>query len=147
MPTQHVDDTPPKVLTFFYGSFINRTVLANGGLVVDRITTAKLWGYHILIVTLATLVRSDRACVFGILCGATHMELQRLYGQDWLGATYLPEAVVVETGDRQLVPALCYIAHRRPPARPADDYLEWITRPAREYGFPDWYLERLEGFR
>ena len=139
--------TGPKVHVFFYGSFINRQVLRRGGLHVESVALARLWGFDIQIETLATLVHSDRHCVFGILCEATHAELAGLYGQDWLGATYLPEAVLVETEGRRLVPALCYIAPVRPPSRPADDYLDWILGPAREYGFPDWCLERLESFR
>ena len=93
------------------------------------------------------LRRSDRHCVYGIVCRATHGELRGLYGQGWLGGTYLPEAVLVDTEDGRLLPALCYIAPTRPPAAPAGDYLDWITGPAREYGFPGWYVERLESFR
>ena len=136
----------PHVWVFFYGSFINRQVLARGGLTPERVEMARLWGFDIVIETLATLIRSDRHCVYGIVCQATHSELRGLYGQDWLGGTYLPEAVFVETEGR-LLPALCYIAPTRPPKQPADDYLDWITGPAREYGFPDWYVERLQSFR
>ena len=137
----------PKVWVFFYGSFINRQVLARGGLVPDRVEVARLGGFEILVETLATLERSDRHCVYGIVCQATHAELRGLYGQDWLGGTYLPEAVLVETEGGRLLPALCYIAPTRPPAPPAGDYLDWITDAAREYGFPGWYVERLESFR
>lgn len=137
----------PKVWVFFYGSFINRQVLTRGGFVPDHVEVARLSGFDILIETLATLVRSDRHCVWGIACRATHAELRGLYGQDWLGGTYLPEAVLVETEGGRLLPALCYIAPTRPPSRPADDYLDWIIGPAREYGFPAWYVERLESFR
>jgi hypothetical protein len=137
----------PKVRVFFYGSFMSRQVLARGGLVPERVEVARLWGFDIQIETLATLVRSDRSCVYGIVCEATHAELRCLYGQDWLGGTYLPEAVFVETEGGRLVPALCYIAPSRPPASPADDYLDWITGPARDHGFPAWYIERLESFR
>ena len=136
-----------KVKVFFYGSFINRQVLAKGGFVSERVEVAKLWGFDIRVETLATLVRSERHCVYGIVCEASHAELRQLYGQDWLGGTYLPEPVFVETKGGSLLPALCYIAPAPPPNRPVDDYLDWITRPAREYGFPDWYLERLESFR
>jgi hypothetical protein len=136
-----------KVCVFFYGSFINRQVLARVGLTPEAVAVARLSGFDIQIETLATLVRSDRHCVYGIVCRATHAELRRLYGQDWLGGTYLPEAVLVETEGGRLVPALCYIAPTRPPTPPADDYLDWITAPARDYGFPGWYLERLESFR
>ncbi len=137
----------PKVRVFFYGSFINRQVLAGGGLVPERVEVGRLWGFDIRIETLATLVRSDQHCVYGIVCDATHDELRHLYGQDWLDGAYFPEAVLVEAEDRRLVPCLCFIAPTRPPARPADDYVDWITGAAREYGFPSWYIERLERFR
>ena len=144
MPTPLAD---AKVRVFFYGSFINRQVLAKGGFNPERVEVGKLWGYDIAIETLATLVRSERACVYGILCEATHAELERLYGQGWLGKAYLPEAVLVETEGGKLTPALCYIAPTNPPA-PADaDYLDRILGPAREYGFPAWYIERLESLR
>src|SRR5262249_51445471 len=136
-----------KVRVFFYGSFINREVLAKGGFVPGGVEVARLSGFDILIETLATLVRSDQHCVYGIVCEATHGELRGLYGQDWLGGAYLPEPVLVEMGGGLLAPALCYIAPTRPPARPAPDYVDWITSPARAYGFPDWYVARLEAFR
>ena len=139
--------TQPKVRVFFYGSFINREVLAKGGFVPAKVEVARLWGFDVLIETLATLVRSERYCVYGIVCEATHAELRSLYGQDWLGGTYLPEPVLVEMGGGLVAPALCYIAPTRPPARPVDDYVDWITGSAREYGFPDWYIARLETFR
>src|SRR5579872_5440877 len=75
----------PKVWIFFYGSFINREVLARGGLALEKVEVARLWGYDIRVETLATLVRSDEHCVYGIVCQATHAELRGLYGQDWLG--------------------------------------------------------------
>lgn len=137
---------PTTVRAFFYGSFINLEVLAQGGFKPKRVELAKLSGFDIRIQPLANLVRSDQHCVYGILCEATHAELAGLYGQAWVG-TYLPEAVVVETIDGRLAPALCYIA---PPAEPEpakSDYLDRIIGPARQHGFPAWYLERLESFR
>jgi cation transport regulator ChaC len=136
----------PLVWVFFYGSFINREVLAKGGFIPRGIQLARLSGFDIVIETLATLRRSDEHCVYGILCQGTHAELRQLYGQDWLGATYLPEAVVVETHYNQLTPALTYIAHVQPPSRPAEDYLDWIKNAAVDYGFPQWYLQRIERF-
>lgn len=137
----------PRARVFFYGSFINREVLASSGFVPGRVEVARLYGFDIRVETLATLVRSDQHCVYGIVCEATHPELRNLYGQDWLGGAYLPEAVLVKVGGGLVAPALCYIAPTRPPARPAADYLDRITGPARQYGFPDWYIARLEAFR
>ncbi len=139
----------PKIRVFFYGSFINRRVLADSGLVPDRMEVARLWGFDIRIGPLANLVRSDRHCVYGIVCEATHAELDRLYGQEWVGV-YLPEAVIVEGERGQLLPALCYIAPSSKEALEAlaaGEYIDRIAVPAREYGFPDWYVERIESFR
>jgi len=139
-------NTPPRVAVFFYGSFINLDVLAEADLRPDDVVVAKLAGFDLHIGPLANLVRSEGSCVYGILCSATHAELERLYGMPWVG-TYLPEAVLVETDGGAFVPALCYIDPGREPRPPAPDYVERIAGPARELGFPAWYVERIESFR
>ncbi len=88
--------------------------------------------------------------MWGISATATHAELARLYRdyvQNQLGQTYLPEAIVTHTADGKIRPAMAYICHDMTP-RPADPaYVDRITGPAREFGFPAWYVERLESFR
>lgn len=139
----------PTVWTFFYGSFINLEVLEKVNLVPQRYEVAKLNGFDITIQPLANLVPSDRHCVYGIVATATHEELRRLYAYaaDDLGGTYFPQPVVVETLDGQWRPALCYIAPTMEPKPAADDYVDRIVKPARAYGFPQWYVDRLETFR
>lgn len=136
----------PEVWVFFYGSFINREVLAQVEYAPRDVEVARLHGYDISIAPLATLVPADGRTVYGILALATHAELGRLYTQEWVG-DYLPHPVAVERLDGSLRPALCYIKPRQAPHPPANDYLDRIVGPARELGFPDWYLERLESFR
>ena len=138
------------VWTFFYGSNINLEVLKKVDYRPREIEVAKLHGFDIEIRPLANLVRSERYCVYGILAGGTHEELERLYGRyvhDELGAIYLPEAVLCEKLDGALVPALCYIAPASESAPATDAYLDRIIDPARAFGFPAWYLDRLESFR
>jgi hypothetical protein len=60
-----------------------------GGYVPERYEVAKLSGFDIRIQPLATLVRSDQHCVYGIVAQGTHEQLRRLYSQDWVG-TYQP---------------------------------------------------------
>jgi hypothetical protein len=138
----------PKVWVFFYGSFINLDVLQGAGLAPDRVEVARLAGFDIVVGPLANLVRSDRDSVYGILVRATHAELARLYdhARDKLGGTYLPEAVLAETKEAWR-PALCYIAPEMEPGTPSSDYVDRIVVPAREHGFPAWYVARLERFR
>ena len=138
-----------KVWTFFYGSYINFNVLKEVGLVPDRWEAARLSGFDLRIRPRANLVRSDRHCVYGIVATASHAELGRLYAhaRDVLGEVYLPEAVLVQTLAGLWRPALCYLCPDMDP-RPADNaYVERIVGPARDFGFPQWYIARLEGFR
>ncbi len=135
-----------KVWTFFYGSFINLDVLREVDFVPEAIVVARLPGYDIRIEPLANLVPVDGATAYGILVPATHGDLRRLYSQGWVG-TYLPHAVLVTRVDGAFVPALCYIAPSPPPGPATADYVDRIVGPARGYGFPAWYIERLESFR
>jgi hypothetical protein len=136
----------PRVWTFFYGSFINLDVLAQGGLLPERYEVARLPGFDIRIRPLANLVRSPLHCVYGIVATATHAELARLYAQSWVG-TYLPEAVLVQTLGGDWRPALCYIAPTPEAGPAANDYIDRIVGPARAHGFPAEYVARLESFR
>ena len=136
----------PTVWTFFYGSFMNLDVLKQGGYVPERYEAAKLYGFDIRIQPLATLVRSDQHCIYGIVACGTREQLCRLYSQDWVG-TYLPEPVLVETLDGKWRAAFCYIAPAGESRPASNDYIDRIVGPARQYGFPAWYIARLESFR
>jgi hypothetical protein len=138
-----------EVWTFFYGSYINFEVLREVKLVPAHWDVAKLAGFDIVIAPRANLVRAERTCVYGIVATATHSELVRLYAhaKDVLGETYLPEAVLVETRDNTWRPALCYIAPAMAPRPAAGDYVDRIAGPAKKYGFPAWYVARIESFR
>ena len=135
-----------KVSVFFYGSFINLGVLGEVGLVPEDVRVAKLEGYDILIQPVANLVHSSGNTVFGVVCRATHAELESLYRRTWV-ETYLPHPVLVETMEGVRVPALCYLSPSREVTAADRHYLDRILGPAREYGFPAWYLERIEQFR
>ena len=126
---------------------MNRAVLAEVELAPARWEPAALPDYEIRIAPRANLVRAPGQLVYGVLASATQRELERLYrhAHEVLGELYLPEAVQVQTRSGR-EPALCYIAPRMD-ARPADPaYVQRILRPARELGFPAWYLEHLESF-
>ena len=139
--------TEPRVAVFFYGSYMNRAVLREVQLEPEGLEVARLDGYDIRIAPRANLIPSDRHCVYGVLARATHAELARLYAhaKDVLGETYLPRPVLAQTRDGGWQPALCYIAPAMAPAPPDPAYVARIVAPARELGFPDWYVKRIEG--
>jgi hypothetical protein len=139
----------PKVWTFFYGSYMNPAVLREVDLVPERFDVARLDGYDIRIAPRANLVPSSRHSVYGVLAQATHAELARLYAhaQEVLGETYLPHPVLTETLAGDWRPALCYMAPTMTPRRPDPAYVDRIIGPAIEFGFPAWYIARLESER
>lgn len=141
--------TVPRVWVFFYGSYINFDVLQSVGLVPEHWEVARLSGFDIQIRPLANLVRSEQHTVYGILATGTHEELARLYthAQNVLGSTYLPEAVLVQTLDGRWQPAMCYLAPHMEPQPPTNEYNDRIATPARQHGFPAWYVQRIESFR
>jgi hypothetical protein len=139
--------SPHHVSVFFYGSFIHRGVLAEVGVEPVSWAVATLPGFDIRIAPRANLVRAVDGVAFGVLASATHEELRRLYthAEQVLGEVYLPQAVLVRAADTW-TPALCYIAPEMV-ERPAERaYVERILRPARELGFPRWYLQRIEAY-
>ena len=138
-----------KVFTFFYGSYINKNVLKDVNIFLDKWEAAKLPGFDITIKPYANLIKSAKDCVYGILTQLTHDELKRLYfhAEEVFHEIYLPEAVLVQTFDDKWVTSLCYICQNME-EKPADkNYVERIVQPAKEYNFPLWYIEKLESFK
>jgi hypothetical protein len=138
--------TQKRIAAFFYGSFIRRDVMALGGFRPESVEVVTLNGYDITFDPHANIFRSDGHTICGVLVYPSHEELSMLYSRDGVGV-FLPEAVVVETSDYRILPAICYM----PPGRknePADlPYVELIIKAARDHGFPKWYLCHLEKFR
>jgi len=127
---------------------MNRAVLAEVGLAPERWEPVSLTGFDIRISPRANLVRAPEHVVFGVLASAEHTELERLYthARTVLGEVYLPQAVLVTTRAGAHEAALVYIAPEMVdgPADPA--YVERILKPARELGFPEWYVSRIASF-
>ncbi len=136
-------DPEKRVAAFFYGSFIRREVLAKGSFQPTTIEVATLNGYDIAFDPHANVFRSPSHAVCGVLVYPSHQELDRLYSRDGVGV-FLPEAVLVETETRHLVPAICYMPPKRGTAGPDLKYVALLIAAAREHGFPEWYLARLE---
>jgi hypothetical protein len=140
----------PRVWVFFYGSYINFEVLKEVDLVPAEWEVACAPGFDLRIEPRANLIRSDQHTVWGINVMATHAELTRLYAdhaKGVLGETYLPQAILTVLRDGKIRPAMTYLCPHMVP-RPADAaYVERLTAPARRFGFPEWYLARIESFR
>jgi hypothetical protein len=137
------------VWVFFYGSYINFDVLAEVDIAPARWEVACAPGFELRIEPRANLVRSDRDMVYGINATATHEQLTRLYvdhAHGILGQRYLPEAILTRTADETLRPALTYLCADMAPEPVDPAYVDRIAGPAKQFGFPQWYIERIESF-
>ena len=144
------DQAETRIWVFFYGSNINLDVLKAAGLIPAEWEIARAPGFDIRIAPTANLIPSDQHTVWGINATATHSELAGLYTnyvRGTLGQTYLPEAILTVTAEGKLRPAITYISHEMAPGNADPAYLDRIVVPARQFGFPPWYLEKLETFR
>ena len=135
--------TKKRIAAFFYGSFIRRDVMALGGFYPQQVEVAKLNGYDIAFDPHANIFRSDQHAICGVLLYPTHEELNKLYARDGVGV-FLPEAVLVETSDHKLVPAMCYMPPERGSKSADLAYVGKLIDAAINHGFPAWYLSRLQ---
>ncbi|NGX46706.1 MAG: hypothetical protein K1000chlam3_00067 [Chlamydiae bacterium] len=138
------------IWTFFYGSWIDLKILKEKDFFPEQHEIARLYGFGIYIQPIANLIPSDSQVVYGILLATTREKHQKIFTaltRGTMGSIYLPEAVLVETLEGKLKPALCYIASRAElkPANP--DYLNPFVQSAKEWKFPQWYIKHLESFR
>jgi hypothetical protein len=62
------------------------------------------------------------------------------------GATHYKSGMT-RRPNAKLVPVLCYIATTMESRLASNEYIDRILKPARDYGFPAWYVHRLESFR
>ena len=138
-----------KVSVFFYGSYINRAVLAEAGVSPHGWEKVRLMDHRLVIAPRANLVIERGVETWGFVTAMDHAAQECLYDAHALGVLgqeYLPEAVsvVTEYGERR--PALCYLAHNMAPARPDQAYVERIAAPAEAAGFPEAYVADIRGF-
>jgi len=93
---------------FFYGLFMDRSLLTEKGLHPEIVGPAVLSGYRIHIGQRATLLRSDSSRAYGIVMELADEEARELYAEPSV-REYVPERVQVELLDTgEAVDAHCY---------------------------------------
>ena len=139
-----------KIQAFFYGSFIDMTILDTFGLKKRPFAPASLAGFDIVIQPTANLIESGDGVVYGVLANFTHDELDALEVQHKklvTDAVYNIEPVIIHTRGGKIVPAITHLCTNMQ-ASPADqEYIDRIIKAASTYGFPGWYINKLSSFR
>ena len=136
-----------KVWTFFYGSFMNPSVLGRADVIPTHAQRGRLDGWDISIQPRATLKPADQCSVYGILAEVAHADLDKIYAKDWFGfGAYLPEAVNIFIDSGAQVPALCYIAWEMEGGKATIEYIDKMVEMALNYEFPEWYIDKVKAF-
>jgi len=132
-----------RVKVFFYGLFMDQTVLQERGVEALELRSAHVGGFELRIGKRATLVASSASHVHGMLASLSHAELERLYAEPGLG-DYRPEAVVAEIAGGAKVPALCYNLVEPPSLNEHNpEYAKRLRALVQRLGFPADYVASI----
>ena len=139
-----------KIQVFLFGAAISLKTLEDAGLAKRAFAPACIMGFDLVIQPIANLVEAGDGIVYGILANFTHAELATLSAyhlSEITSADFFVEPVLVQTRGGKIVPAITHISTNLPPAHADEKYIDGIVKAASTYGFPKWYMERIEKFR
>lgn len=136
-----------QVAVFFYGLFMDESLLASRGIVPAASAVGYVDGYRLSIGRRATLVPEPASRAYGVLMTIGRSDAAALYSDESV-SDYVPEPVRVTLPGGAIEPATCYNLSpgKSEGANPA--YAQSLLRLAENMGFPDDYVDaiRLQGF-
>ena len=137
---------PAKVRVFFYGLFMDETILAEKGVTPSWATSGFVDGFRLYIGKRATLVREANSRSWGVMVDIAAADdiakIETLYAEQGV-ADYLPEMVFVELPDGARHRATCYILPGATVSRTSQKYADELLALATRLGFPETYLEQI----
>ena len=129
---------------FFYGLYMDETVLSNAGVVPASPRKAGAHGYALRIGKRATLVKAPGSVAWGMVYALTSGDLAKLYGAPGLEA-YQPEQIEVTLENRAIIPARVYNLPHAPAADERNpEYAEKLKAAMTRLGFPAEYVAGVE---
>jgi hypothetical protein len=129
-----------RIDTFFYGLYMDETVLAGAGVTARHGRKARAVGFALRIGRRATLVKETGATAWGMVFALTEGELDRLYGAPGL-EVYRPEQVEVALENRAIITARVYNLPQPPaPDERNPEYAGKLKAVLTRLGFPADYV-------
>lgn len=127
---------------FFYGLFMDRTLLLQKGIRPANPRKGYLNNYALQIGNRASLLPSQGERAYGMVMSLAEDALQKLYSEVSV-ADYVPEIVDVITDTGQTVSATCYNLPAEFLTGTNAAYAQSLYALAQQEGFPDDYLEHI----
>ena len=132
-----------SVDAFFYGLYMDETVLATAGVTPRAPRKARAHGYALKIGKRATLVKAPGSVAWGMVYALRPDELAKLYGAPGL-EVYRPEEIDVALENRAIVAVRVYNLPHPPAADERNpDYVEKLKAAMTRLGFPAEYIARI----
>ena len=133
---------PQTVEVFFYGLFMDTSLLAARGVTPSATTTGYVDDYRLRIGKRATLAREPGSRTYGVLMTMERDVATALYSDETV-ADYVPEPVSVNLPSGSVKSAVCY---NLPPDKLEGSnraYVESLLELAKTLGFPQSYLDEI----
>jgi AIG2-like family len=130
------------VAVFFYGLFMDKSLLASKGIVPSIATAAYVDGHRLRIGDRATLVPDPDGRAYGVLMTIRSDETASLYSDETV-ADYVPESVSVKLQGGVVRQAICYNLPPRELGGVNRAYADALLLLATKLGFPKEYLDHI----
>ena len=130
------------VTAFFYGLFMDESLLASKGINASKPTVGYVDGYGLRIGRRATLVPDHGNRAYGVLMTLRAADVTALYSDESV-TDYISESVSVVLADGTVESAVCYNLpeHKLEGANP--EYANALLVLAARLGLPDNYLQQI----
>lgn len=131
-----------QVAVFFYGLFMDESLLASKGISPSRATVGYVDGYGLRIGSRATLVPDESNRAYGVLMTMRVEDVRALYSEESV-ADYVAESVSVVLPDGTLEAAVCYNLPESKLKGTNSQYANSLLILAGKLGLPNDYLQQI----
>ena len=129
-------------MVFFYGLFMDESLLASKGVHVTEPTVGFVDGYSLRIGERATLVPESNSRAYGVLMKIGAEDVAALYSEQSV-ADYVAEPVVVTLPGDIRVSAVCYNLPAAKLVGTSPEYAAALLALATRLGLPESYLGQI----
>jgi len=133
------------ILHFAYGSNMSRAAMRAHAPWAQPLGVAVLAGYRFVITSdgYASIVPQFASSVYGVLWRLTPRDRATLAAWESVAAGLYRTAILPVRREGRRMPALTYIARRRPEGRAKTGYMDVVLAAALEWELPAVYIESL----
>ena len=136
------DMSTSRISVFFYGLFMDESLLASKGVHATEPTIGDVEGYALRIGERATLLPETGSRAYGVLMKVASEDAAALYSEPSV-ADYVAEPVVVKLPGGIQVSAMCYNLPAAKLRGTNPEYVAALLALATKLGLPDGYLRHI----